>query len=235
MKNVLITGGARGLGKELINVYYANNYNVFCVVRKREDAEKLSKEFTNNFTPIIADLTDDRCIDIIKNTLSKSIEHLDILINNAGIPGNAYNIETVTSTEMNSLFEIHCIAIIRTTQATLGLLKCSAKPKIVNITSRLGSLSAMASGEFKGREFSYSYRIAKGSQNMLSICLRQELKPYNINVISIHPGKIQTQSGSSDANSSAYESAEKIFKWIEDDNTNKEGTFTEPYERDWNY
>jgi len=70
---------------------------------------------------------------------------------------------------------------------------------------------------------------------MLSICLKQELKPYNINVSSIHPGKIQTRSGSSDANSSAYESAEKIFKWIEDDNINKDGTFTEPYEREWNW
>lgn len=68
---------------------------------------------------------------------------------------------------------------------------------------------------------------------MLSICLKEELKSYNIDVISIHPGKVKTQSGSSDANSSAYESARKIFKWIEGDNINKKGTFTEPYERDW--
>lgn len=235
MKNVLITGGARGIGKELIKVYYANNYNVFSVVRKQEDAEKLNKEFTNNFTPIVTDLTDDKCIDIIKNTLSKTINHLDMLINNAGIPGNAYKIEDVTSTEMKSLFEVHCIAIIRTTQATFGFLKNSTNPKIVNITSRLGSLNAMASGEFDGRDFSYSYRIAKASQNMLSICLNQELKPYNIDVISIHPGKVQTQSGSSDANSSAYESAQKIFKWVKGDNINKKGTFTEPYEREWKW
>lgn len=42
MKNVLITGGARGIGKEL------------------------NKEFKNNFTPIVTDLTDDKCINIIK-------------------------------------------------------------------------------------------------------------------------------------------------------------------------
>ncbi|MFL0249978.1 SDR family NAD(P)-dependent oxidoreductase [Clostridium neuense] len=157
MKNILITGGARGLGKELIDVYYTNGYNVFTVVRKQEDSEKLSKEFTSHFTPIVADLVDDNCIDIIKDNLTKSINHLDILINNAGIPGNAYKIADVTSTEMKALFDIHCLAIIRTTQATLDLLKNSEKPKIVNITSRLGSLSEMASGEFEGREFSYSY------------------------------------------------------------------------------
>jgi len=55
----------------LINVYYANDYNVFSVVRKNEDAEKLSKEFTNNFTPIITDLADDKCIDIIKKLYLK--------------------------------------------------------------------------------------------------------------------------------------------------------------------
>ncbi|WP_236895436.1 hypothetical protein [Clostridium beijerinckii] len=48
---------------------------------------------------------------------------------------------------MKSLFDIHCIAIIRSTQATLDFLKKSKKPKIVNITSRLGSLSAMALGK----------------------------------------------------------------------------------------
>lgn len=132
MKNILITGGARGLGKRLIDVYYTNGYNVFTVVRKQEDAQKLSKEFDD-------------------------------------------------------------------------------------------------------REFSYSYRIAKASQNMLSICLKQEFKTCNINIISIHPGRIQTQSGSSDANSSALEAAKKIYKWIEDGNINKDGTFTEPYERDWNW
>ena len=56
---------------------------------------------------------------------------------------------------------------------------------------------------------------------MLSICLKQELKSYDTDVISIHPGKVKTQSGSSDANSSACESARKIFKWIEGDNTIK--------------
>ncbi|PJI08230.1 MULTISPECIES: SDR family NAD(P)-dependent oxidoreductase [Clostridium] len=235
MKNLLITGGSRGLGRELINVYYANGYNVFTVVRKQEDGQKLSKEFANHFTPIVANLVDDNCIDIIKDILTRSINHLDILINNAGIPGRAYKIADVTSTEMKSLFDIHCLAIIRTTQATLNLLRNSQKPKIVNITSRLGSLSAMSSGEFDGREFSYSYRIAKASQNMLSICLKQEFKTCNINVISIHPGRMQTQSGSSDADSSPLKSAENIYKWVQNDNLNKEGTFTEPYERDWNW
>ncbi len=67
----------------------------------------------------------------------------------------------------------------------------------------------------------FHIRIAKASQNMLSICLKQELKSYDTDVISIHPGKVKTQSGSSDANSSACESARKIFKWIEGDNTIK--------------
>lgn len=134
MKNVLITGGSRGLGRELINVYYTNRYNVFTVVRKQEDAQKLSKEFDNHFIPIVVNLVDNNCIDIIKDILTKSINHLDILINNAGISGKAYKIVDVTSTEMKALFDIHCLAIIRTTQAALDLLKNSEKPKIVNIT-----------------------------------------------------------------------------------------------------
>ena len=68
---------------------------------------------------------------------------------------------------------------------------------------------------------------------MLSICLKEELKSYNIDVISIHPGKVKHNQVHIIENSSAYESARKIFKWIEGDNINKKGTFTEPYERDW--
>lgn len=214
-KKILITGAGRGLGYELVKIFHINKYYIYPVVRKNIHAEMLRKTFENNCHPIIADLSDDKCIQIIENTLEANTEHIDIVINNAGIPGKEYRIQQVTTNEVHNLFNIHCLAVIRVVKVTLKYLMKAKNPRIINISSRLGSLSEMASGEFINRQFSYSYRIAKAAQNMLSICLHQELKDSGIKVFALHPGKLKTKSGSIEADTDASEGAKNIYNWME--------------------
>ena len=71
----------------------------------------------------------------------------------------------------------------------------SNQSRVNNISSRLGSLHKMANKEFPQGEFSYSYRIAKAAQNMLTLCLQQEFADKGIRVTAIHPGKLKTDIG----------------------------------------
>lgn len=229
VRTVLITGANRGLGYELLKVFYYNNCVVFPLVRSEESANRLRKEFTNRCYPIVADIRSDDCKEIIKSTLENHTDKLDILINNAGIPGRAYQIENVSSGEVLDLLNVHCLGVIRTVQATIGFLENSTKPRIINVSSRLGSLSKMASGEFKNRNFSYSYRIAKAAQNMLTVCLDQEMKDLGICVVAIHPGKLKTYSGASDADMEPGEAARNIFNWVETLDINHSGIFVQPF------
>lgn len=214
-KKILITGSGRGLGHELARIFHANDYDIFTVVRKNIHADMLRKAFEYNCYPIIADLSDDKAIKTIEATLEENTNRVDIVINNAGLPGKEHQIHKVTTDEVYNLFNIHCLAVIRVVKATLKYLMKAKNPRIINISSRLGSLSKMASGEFMNRRFSYSYRIAKAAQNMLSICLHQELKDSGVRVFAIHPGKMKTKSGSIEADTDAREGARNIYNWIE--------------------
>lgn len=162
----------------------------------------------------------------------KSNYPLDIVINNAGISGSEFLIETVRTVEVNDLFNIHCLGPIRVAQACIPHLKKSKNPRIINVSSRLGSLTRMASGEFKDRGFSYSYRMAKAAQNMFTVCLGQELMKDNITVCAIHPGQLLTRGRSTDADTDPAIAAENIYQWINKININSSGLFVQPNVQD---
>ncbi|MCR8632481.1 SDR family NAD(P)-dependent oxidoreductase [Paenibacillus radicis (ex Xue et al. 2023)] len=226
-ETVLITGAGRGLGYELARIFYAHQYRVFPLVRTQTAAEELLMEMPYCH-PIIADVGEDDCIDSIRTVVGDLTDTVDILINNAGIPGIAYQFSEVTTQEVGELFNVHCLGVIRTVKAVSNYLEQSANPRIINISSRLGSLAMTASGEFNEGGFSYSYRIAKAAQNMLSLCLDQELRKKGIHVSSIHPGKMYTSCASHDANLEPHEAAGSIFAWCQSACSSNTGQFLEP-------
>lgn len=67
----------------------------------------------------------------------------------------------------------------------------------------------------KGSGCSYSYRISKAAQNMLTLCLADDLEDIGIKVVAIHPGRLLTTMGSSDAHMSPTESASRIVYLVE--------------------
>ncbi|CAI6087760.1 SDR family NAD(P)-dependent oxidoreductase [Cohnella sp. JJ-181] len=227
MDKVLITGANRGLGYELLKVYSVQKHITFPLVRSEDVAETLKKEFKDCY-PIVADLSTDRSINNIVSVLSKYTDNLDVLINNAGISGTEYLIETVRTEEVNDLFNIHCLGPIRAVKACLPHLRNSKKPRIINISSRLGSLKKMSSGEFLNRNFSYSYRMAKAAQNMFTICLSQELQESGISVCAIHPGQLLTRGRSSDADMAPSVAANNIYEWVENADLDCTGRFIQP-------
>ncbi len=86
----------------------------------------------------------------------------------------------------------------------------------------------MANKEFPQGQFSYSYRIAKAAQNMLTLCLQQEFEDKGIRVTAIHPGKLKTDIGAFDANMTPAEGAKNIYDWVIDSNVDASGKFIEP-------
>ncbi|TBL81006.1 SDR family NAD(P)-dependent oxidoreductase [Paenibacillus thalictri] len=225
-ETVCITGASRGLGLELARLFYARSYRVFPVVRSSAAAEALLREMPD-CRPIMADVADDNCTAVINGALSGQAESLDLLINNAGISGTADGLEQVTTNEVGELFNVHGLGIIRTVQGALPMLERSARPRIINISSRLASLTKTAAGEFNHGGFTYSYRMAKAAQNMLTLCLHQELSERGVHVSAVHPGKILAGCASHDANLTPGEAAERIFEWCRTAGPHNSGQFVE--------
>jgi NAD(P)-dependent dehydrogenase (short-subunit alcohol dehydrogenase family) len=213
--NVLITGANRGLGYELVKCFHSNHYQVFPLVRSDEAATKLMAEFNDRCHPIVADIRLDECKEIIQSNIRNFTDKIDIVINNAGIPGRGRELENVDSEEVSELLNVHCLGVLRVVQTTMEFLQNADNPRIINVSSRLGSLSKMASDEFRNRKFTYSYRVAKAAQNMLTICMDQEFSKKGICVRAIHPGVLKSGPSSLDADLEANEAAGNIFLWIE--------------------
>ena len=116
------------------------------------------------------------------------------------------------SDEVLNQVNLHCIGALRVLKGTRKYL---TKSKVVNITSRLGSVIQNQRGDFDGKKFSYAYRIAKCSQNMLSLCLSRDPEFEDIIVISLNPGLLKTESGSPEANHSADDGAKAVIDVVD--------------------
>lgn len=177
-KNIVITGSNRGIGLEMAKQLSDKN-NVMALCRKSSsELQELDVSVLENI-----DMGNDESIFKIKEQLS--FEHVDVLINNAGIyHRHEDSITDLDINEMTKEWEINTLAPLKVTQVLLPLMKPGSK--IAMITSRMGSLLDNTSGT------SYGYRMSKTALNMGSLCLAQELLPQEIFVGIIHPGFVKT-------------------------------------------
>ena len=210
----LITGVSRGFGLELTREYCRLGWRVFGVLRSKEDGAQLSSEFGEAFVPILVDLRDDAATKNIRLSLEGKTDSLSLLINNAGIGGTGHYIEETSCSEIKELFEVHCCGAIRSLQAALPFLRKAERPTVVNVSSRVGSISKVSSGNLDHIPLSYSIRMAKAAQNMLSASIHRELRGTGIAVFAVHPGRIRTRLGSPDADMSAEEAAKRFVSWL---------------------
>jgi len=211
---VLITGASRGLGRALVASFLRRGCPVLGLVRSQFHAEQLSRIHSQDFGPIVADVTSPELATALQRAITARHGALDVLINNAGTRGYLTSITQEPEPEVSELLAVHCIGALRATRVVLPFLRKSQQGLVVNITSRFGSIARTAAGDFPGNRYSYSYRVAKAAQNMLTLCLSQELSHDGISVCAVHPGRLRTDSGPPDPELSAEEGAERLADWI---------------------
>lgn len=189
MKSLVVTGVSTGIGWGIAKVLIQNGYRVFGSVRKEQDAERLSKEFGENFVPLIFDVTDEGKVKAAAEEVRKQLndETLFGLVNNAGIAVPAPLIHQSTEDFRHQL-EVNLVSVLIVTKAFVPLLgsdrSMRGKPgRIINISSVGGKVG----GPFLG-----AYAASKHGLEGFSESLRRELMLYGIDVIIVGPGSIAT-------------------------------------------
>ena len=210
VNTALITGARKGLGLALTKQFIAEKWKVLAVVRNDRDLDELLK--LPNCVPIISDISSDEAQPVIEKHV-QDVGVVNVLINNAGIPGSGVYLDQATSDGLLSLFNVHCVGAFRVAQAVLPFL--AENGVVVNMSSRFGSISKISKGELDDAKCSYAYRIAKAAQNMLTQCLCREFEDSGIRICSIHPGRIQTGSALAGADRTAGEAASKLFSMLD--------------------
>jgi NAD(P)-dependent dehydrogenase (short-subunit alcohol dehydrogenase family) len=208
MKTVFITGVGKGLGRELLKKFALKKHNVFGLLRNPEELSAIQKEHPLA-NLLLADVGMDQCIQVIRDCVGDT--PVDLIINNAGISGKGIRLGKVDPAQVNEVFNVHCTGALRVIKALEANLLSSQDPYVVNISSRMGSVTSQAEGKYKDLEVSYSYRIAKAAQNMLTVSLRNEFGN-KIKFISLHPGKMKTRKAQTDADIEPSESAERLIR-----------------------
>ena len=213
MKNIFITGGNRGIGKGLVEIFSENN-KVFFSARDKQKAKAVTESIGNeNIDYVIMDVADERNVLNGIESLKEKIDSIDILINNAGIliPGLKHKIDAIETDDESILktFNINTVGVLRVCKAVLPMMQ--PKSRIINISSGMGQLEGMATG-------SIAYRLSKSALNALTIVLSQELSSKDIEVNAICPGWVQTDMGGYEATLTVKESVESIKKFALSDN-----------------
>ena len=133
-------------------------------------------------------------------------EPLDALINNAGVlDSNRVDISAIDDDEFRDIFAINSIAPVRMALAFKEHLERSSNPRLVTVSSEMGSLNRSLDGAI-------AYRASKAAVNKAMQALATNFAHDGIIVCPIHPGWVQTDMGGSQAAISAETSANGIFE-----------------------
>ena len=213
MKNIFITGGNRGIGKGLVEIFSENN-NVFFSARNKQKAKSVIESIGNkNIDYVIMDVADEKSVLEGIESLKEKTDSIDFLINNAGIliPGLKHKIDAVETDDESILktFNINTVGVLRVCKAVLPMMQPTSR--IINISSGMGQMNGMTTG-------SIAYRLSKSALNALTIVLSQELSSKGIKVNAICPGWVQTDMGGYEATLTVKESVESIKKFALSDN-----------------
>ncbi|MAS89923.1 MAG: short-chain dehydrogenase/reductase [Thaumarchaeota archaeon] len=186
MENVaLVTGCSSGIGLETAVALAREGHFTFATMRNLKKAETLEKIVKDENLPIsILELDVDNK-ESMDNAIEKIMEQkgrIDTLVNNAGW-GMWGTVEDVSIDEFKEQFETNFFSIVRMIQKIAPIMRKQKSGSIVNVSSVAGRI---------GFPVSPAYISSKFALEGLSECLRFELSPFGINVITIEPGVIKT-------------------------------------------
>ncbi|MBC7691444.1 MAG: SDR family oxidoreductase [Methylotenera sp.] len=221
-----ITGASRGIGLELAHQALEAGNEVSVVVRnpeKSEGLQALHSKFPETLRIFTGDILSDESIKSFSKALPAG-KPVDVLINNAGayLDGDDEFVSLDLTKVMDS-FAMNSVGAMRVTQSLLPKLQKSSHPKLVNITSLMGSIDDNSGGG------SYGYRMSKAALNMFNRSFSVDFP--KITSVVVHPGWVKTEMGGAGAPTETAESAAGILKLISGLKSSDTGKFFD-YEGD---
>ena len=239
MKTVLITGANKGIGFETAKQLAQSGYFVYLGSRNKikglEALEKLKALGINNVDCIEIDVTNIDSIKSARKELEGKVKQLDVLINNAGIGGGqAQNLSTGEIENLRKVFDTNFFGAVQTTQQFIPLLKKSNEPRIVNVSSGLGSLTIHSSTQNPNYAIYDTYSCSKTALNAFTVLLAKEFRNTNFKINSVTPGYTATDLNHFQGTQTPEQAAKVIVKYATVDKDGPTGKFLkEDGEVDW--
>ncbi|MCP8615926.1 SDR family NAD(P)-dependent oxidoreductase [Salirhabdus salicampi] len=183
-KNVLITGGSKGIGKGIAEVFAAEGANVGIAARNEDTLKQTKEELGGKVSIYPVDITDETERKHLMKSFLYDHSTIDVLVNNAG----GSNGSTVVETDMNlfhEALELNYFSAVHLSKLAVDNMKEAGSGSIINITSIFGRESG-------GRA---TYNNAKAALISFTKSLADEAISYGVRVNSVAPGSILHETG----------------------------------------
>ncbi|KAI8885547.1 NAD(P)-binding protein [Backusella circina FSU 941] len=191
-KTVLVTGGSRGIGEMIATGYVSAGAIVYISSRSAEACEKVAKELhergPGQCYAIPADLSKMEEVTRLVSELSKRIDHLDVLVNNAGATWGAGFAE-FPDQAFDKVITLNLKRVFSLTQACYPLLSERASAECPSSVINIGSVDGIRTPV----QESYAYSASKAGLHQLTRHLANRLGPEHILVNAIAPGPFQSK------------------------------------------
>ena len=185
-KVILVTGGSRGIGKDIVITLAMMGYDVILNYNKSEEqALNIQKELLNQGKKIEIFKADVSKIEEVKKLIDfciKKFNKIDVLINNAGISQTKLFTD-ISENDWNNMLQTNLTSAFYTSQETVKYMIKNKSGCIINISSIWGCVGASCE---------VHYSVSKAGLDAMTKSLAKELGPSNIRVNSIAPGLIDT-------------------------------------------
>ena len=179
--NIVITGASRGIGRELVRVALRIGHRVVAVSRQPGQVLPEAAADAARLRVVLADVADESAAASIA-AAAAHMGAVDLLVNNAGLM-----LGTADRAGFLRSFVVNSIAPFEITRALLPALRQSAAPKVVHVSSKMGSIGDNTSGGH------YEYRASKAALNMISRSLALD-NDWLVSLV-VHPGWVRTDMG----------------------------------------
>ncbi len=179
----VVTGANSGIGRATTLAFAQAGFHVFGTVRGLEKADKLlakatSLSLADRITLVEMDVADSASVTKGFAQIYAATDQVDVLVNNAGVGGNAVTEECPVDT-YTEVFNINHNGSVRCIQAVLPPMRKRGSGAIVNVSSVVGKITAIAQSP---------YYVSKWAVEGMSEGLAHEVAPFGIRVAIVEPG-----------------------------------------------
>ncbi|KIH99284.1 short-chain dehydrogenase [Streptomonospora alba] len=210
----LIAGATRGIGLETARRLAEAGHHVFLgardLARGQEAAQRVGAH------ALVLDVTDDASVEAAARRVAEETGRLDVLVNNAGITGALQtSAEEITAADLLACYDTNVFGAVRMMHAFTPLLRKSAQPVVVNVSSGLGSLAAATDPDVRA-EFAPTwipvpvYASSKAALNMVTVQYAHAHPEMRINAVD--PGHTATDFNGHSGPQTVEEGAEIVVR-----------------------
>lgn len=181
-KNIIVTGGASGIGLAITELFAEKNHNVYFLDTQEENGSKLEKELKKKglkVTFLKADISD---VEDVKSAFEKVPKAINCLINNAGI-SHIGNLENTTQSDFDKLYKVNVKGVFNCSQIAIPHLRNNGGGSIINMCSVAASM---------GLENRFAYSMTKGAVLSMTLSIAKDYVTENIRCNCISPGRVHT-------------------------------------------